>query len=299
MTRSRRQLLALPLLALLAGCLPLRPDTHPAGTYEDGLRAYQAGHYDEALGTWLEVAERGDAVAQFSLGTLYDQGRGVEKDDAEATRWFRRAAEQGHPAAQHNLGNAYKHGRGVSPSDTEAVLWWRRAADQGMAGAQFNLGTAYLQGQGVASDEAEALAWYRRAAEGGHPVARRLVAGTDRAGAREQAHPAATAAQGTAAGAAWVMAQPPGHFTIQVLSGTSEETVREQADRQPLIGPVVVYPYRHQGTRRFALLNGAFPDRASASRALDGLPRGLRAASPWIRSFGELRALSASSGPPP
>ena len=38
---------------------------------------------------------QGNADAQFSLGVLYAEGRGVPQDYVEAARWFRRAAEQG------------------------------------------------------------------------------------------------------------------------------------------------------------------------------------------------------------
>jgi len=41
-------------------------------------------------------AEQGDAPAQFALGVMYAEGRGVPQDDAEAVRWYGLAAEQGH-----------------------------------------------------------------------------------------------------------------------------------------------------------------------------------------------------------
>ena len=42
-------------------------------------------------------AEEGVAEAQFNLGVMYAEGRGVPQDDAEAARWYRLAAEQGYP----------------------------------------------------------------------------------------------------------------------------------------------------------------------------------------------------------
>ena len=39
-------------------------------------------------------AEQGDALAQFSLGFMYDTGRGVPQDDAEAARLPELAAEE-------------------------------------------------------------------------------------------------------------------------------------------------------------------------------------------------------------
>ena len=59
------------------------------------------------------AAEQGDADAQSTLGFMYENGRGVPQDDAEAVRWYRLAAEQGNSLAQNNLGFMYGNGRGV------------------------------------------------------------------------------------------------------------------------------------------------------------------------------------------
>ena len=112
-------------------------------------------------------ADRGDAVAQYSLGVAFEAGRGVPQDVAEAVRWFRLAADQGLATAQSNLGVAYATGRGVPRNTVEAVRWYRLAAEQGFATAQVNLGAMYADGDGVSQDDAEALRWYRLAAEQG------------------------------------------------------------------------------------------------------------------------------------
>ena len=52
------------------------------------------------------------ALGQNNLGAMYGTGRGVEQNDAEAVRWYRRAADQGHALAQNNLGVRYRDGRG-------------------------------------------------------------------------------------------------------------------------------------------------------------------------------------------
>ncbi|MCD7798298.1 MAG: SEL1-like repeat protein, partial [Akkermansiaceae bacterium] len=40
----------------------------------------------------LRKAEQGDAEAQYELGVCYFKGEGVEKDEKEAVRWYRKAA---------------------------------------------------------------------------------------------------------------------------------------------------------------------------------------------------------------
>ena len=52
--------------------------------------------------------ERGEGEAQCKLGGCYCYGEGVEKDEAEAVKWYRKAAEQGRSAAQCNLGSCYE-----------------------------------------------------------------------------------------------------------------------------------------------------------------------------------------------
>ena len=58
---------------------------------------------------------------------MYDQGRGVPQDDAEAGIWLRKAAEQGHANAQFSLGMRCANGRSVQQDDAEAVTWFRKA----------------------------------------------------------------------------------------------------------------------------------------------------------------------------
>ena len=70
---------------------------------------------------------------------MYDLGRGVREDDAEAAHWYRRAAEQGLAKAQNQLGIMYSFGRGVREDEEEAVRWFRRADEQGLDAARINL----------------------------------------------------------------------------------------------------------------------------------------------------------------
>jgi TPR repeat protein len=62
---------------------------------------------------------------------MYDSGRGVAQDYAEAVKWYRRAAEQGDAGAQHNLGLMYDKGRGVAQDYVQAHKWLNFAATKG------------------------------------------------------------------------------------------------------------------------------------------------------------------------
>ena len=73
-------------------------------------------------------AEKGDALAQYTLGFCYANGIGVAKDEVEAVKWFRKAADQGDASAQCNLGVCYAKGQGVAKDEVEAYALWNSAA---------------------------------------------------------------------------------------------------------------------------------------------------------------------------
>ena len=133
--------------------------------------AYNKKDYQEAAKQFLEAAEVGDPDAQWIMGSLYAEGKGVTQDDAKAIEWFRKAADQGDADAQKSLGAMYAKGRGVAQDDNKAVEWYRKAADQGNADAQSCLGHMYATGRGVAQDDAKAVEWYRKAADQGEVYA--------------------------------------------------------------------------------------------------------------------------------
>ena len=145
-----------------------------AGPLEDANDAYREKAYAKAAELWRPLAENGDAEAQYSLGTLYAEGKGVEQNDATAFLWFQRAANQGVAAAQYNVGASYATGAGIAKSDVDAARWFRRAADQGMAFAQLNLGLLYAAGNGVPQDDVEAYKWLELAFAGLPPGGPRM-----------------------------------------------------------------------------------------------------------------------------
>ena len=73
---------------------------------------------------------------------MYDDGKGVPQDDAEAVRWYRKAAEQGDADAQNNLGMHYLEGRGVPQDNVQAYMWLSLAAMRGDKKATQNLNSA-------------------------------------------------------------------------------------------------------------------------------------------------------------
>ncbi len=68
--------------------------------FQAGVDAYNDGDYDTALKEFRPLAERGKAVAQWSLGIMFERGRSVPQDYVQAYRWYTLAASQGDDLAE-------------------------------------------------------------------------------------------------------------------------------------------------------------------------------------------------------
>jgi TPR repeat protein len=138
-----------------------------AATPEDGRRAYDAGHFADAMGIWAELSRSGSAEAAFGLGLMYDLGNGTEPNPEAAFFWYKKAAEAGLVVAEFNVGALYDSGRGVPRNSEDAAIWYAKAAAHGHHRAQFDLGLLYAQGDGVPRNPDVAAVWLRAAADGG------------------------------------------------------------------------------------------------------------------------------------
>ncbi len=158
---------------LLAAALVLAPmPVVLADETTDAWSALEQGDFVSARQLMTPLAENGAAWAQVNLGLIYAQGQGVEKDIAEAMKWFRMAAEQGEPTAQHCLGMIFEEGLDVAVDYAKAAKWYFKAADQGMVWAQRHLGLMHLRGQGIPQDNVQAHFWLGLAAAAGDDESR-------------------------------------------------------------------------------------------------------------------------------
>ena len=74
------------LIALLLGAsLSLAsPAMANDGTFQQAVSRYQQQKFNEAFTLFKELAEQGDASAQYNLGLMYDNGEGVRQDYGQA-----------------------------------------------------------------------------------------------------------------------------------------------------------------------------------------------------------------------
>ena len=126
------RILAIIIAAMLGVTLPQASE---AQDFDRGVSAYNDGDYPTALREFRLLAEQGDALAQYNLGGMYYNGRGVPQNYAEAARLYRLAAEQGNALAQFNLGVMYGNGQGLPQNYQLAYMWFNLAAGKGIEGA--------------------------------------------------------------------------------------------------------------------------------------------------------------------
>ncbi|HEX5329313.1 tetratricopeptide repeat protein [Sulfuricurvum sp.] len=88
--------------------------------------------FDSQQSFWetYTAALRGDKIAQFQTGVIYERGIGVEENQTLAAQWFEKSAEQGYVDAQYNIAIMYASGRGVAANEGLAMMWLARAAKQ-------------------------------------------------------------------------------------------------------------------------------------------------------------------------
>ena len=117
----------------------------------------------DAVKYLTQAAEKGQAVAQYRLGTLYEHGQGVVIDPAKAAHWYELSAAQGNRKAMHNLAVVYASKKDMA----DAARWFAKAAALGLPDSQFNLAILYEKGGGVPQSLADAFKWYAIAAATG------------------------------------------------------------------------------------------------------------------------------------
>ena len=107
-----------------------------ANELQDGANAYIKKDYEKAHRLIFPLAKKGNAVAQFFVGTMCDQGKGVPHNSMIAFNWYSLSAKLGYSKAQFNLGEMYREGSIIAQDFIRATKWYRLAGEQGLAEAQ-------------------------------------------------------------------------------------------------------------------------------------------------------------------
>jgi len=171
-----------------------------SGIYEDASRAYDKKDFSMALSLYTQSAEQGHKDAQFQLGKMYEEGKGIDADSDQAILWYQKAVQSGHKLAEHNLNKLYfktkhhslayewyiKHkghnspyfvyalgvvfeiGKEVERDYAKAKILYEMASKRGSAKAWYRLGGLYEYNKGVEQNYEKAAYYYNNGAKGGY-----------------------------------------------------------------------------------------------------------------------------------
>jgi len=131
--------------------------------YKSGQVLYFFGDYQKAIEKWEPLLKENFAIAQASMGWLYQMGLGVEKDTKKALQLYLLAAEQKNAVAQNNLGVMYEQGIEVNVDIKQAMLWYEKSAKNGYRFAQYNYANLLIEGVGGEKNISQAIEWYKKA----------------------------------------------------------------------------------------------------------------------------------------
>jgi TPR repeat protein len=110
----------------------------------------------------LESANQGYSTAQYDLGLMYKNGKGIQQDYEQAFKWFMESAVEGNKDAQLEIGDMYYFGQWATKNYKKAFKWSMKSAKQGNAHAQHAIGGMYFYGRGVKKDYKKAFEWFMK-----------------------------------------------------------------------------------------------------------------------------------------
>ena len=138
-------------------------------------RAYKNGKYDRAVKLFRRSSDEGNIVADWYLGHMYRQGRGVPRDDATAYSYYNRVADHYDPdeddqnrlriivdsmirIADYQRTGAVNAGIKADPQ-AAARSYMKIATAYGHPAAQYALGVMSIKGQGMKQNPQQGLKW--------------------------------------------------------------------------------------------------------------------------------------------
>jgi len=142
---------------------------------EIAIQQYNDGKYKQAFNAFMPLAKKGNAKAQFYLGSMFYFGRGIDKNDFKAYTFFSLAANQHLPEAYNNMATCFFNGIGVAKDSQKGLTYLQMASLQGVPVALLRLGALYYNGDDVEKNHQLALCCFQQAAEKNNPQAQCML----------------------------------------------------------------------------------------------------------------------------
>lgn len=112
-----------------------------------------------------KAAKNGYPEAEYLLGLIYSEGRGLPHNWKKAIQWFTIAANHGHAKAMFYLGRCHHYGINMERNTMRALELYSKSADLGYGRAMKELGRIFHTGEFGTTDEKRSADYYERAFE--------------------------------------------------------------------------------------------------------------------------------------
>lgn len=123
---------------------------------------------EQAIATYQQLANSGNAEAMNALGLIYNKGITVPVDEQQGIQWLEKAATAGYAKAWYNLGQLQKDAE--NPTDqAKALSYFEKAATAGYTRAYNEWGGMVMKGKGTTQDYPLALSIFQQGAAKGDP----------------------------------------------------------------------------------------------------------------------------------
>ena len=158
-------------VAFAGGCAMVHDGDELKSIFDQGVAAYDAGHYEQAFQLFQSIDSE-DVAAMRNEGLMLRKGLGTPKDPQAAEDMLGRAAEAGLPTAQYDLAEMLLNGEAGEPDPKAALPLLTQAAAAHHPIAEYRLGVFYEEGTLVEKNLGFARTLYTDAAARGVPEAK-------------------------------------------------------------------------------------------------------------------------------
>lgn len=140
------------------------------GDYKEGKAAYDRGDVITAMDLLNRSANAGSVQAMLLLGYILDKS----EENKAAFDMYQRAAKLGNGEAMFSVGVMYANGEGTERNLEQAVKMMEQSVEAGYGKATVTLALSYLEGSmGLTKSREKAIEWLNKGIEMGFEPAQR------------------------------------------------------------------------------------------------------------------------------
>lgn len=134
---------------------------------QNPLPQQQVVSAEEAFALMAAEAEKGNANAMLTLGTLHERGIGTPRNYSKALEWYGKAATAGLAEGYYNVGVCFEIGMGTPVDMGKAFTCFENASNLGLNAGLNKMGRMCLSGVGTEKNEKRGIELLGRAADAG------------------------------------------------------------------------------------------------------------------------------------